>query len=358
MMLASGVFRAVLAVLMVSLILAAVAWSKGRDRVRGVRIPPASAVHAPKGRFGTPDGFISMLAYEYVSDTPLTMGWRDERIDHFGVRRYRINGGCRAPTVCSLNSSRALPRPSKPKLVVLDRDSLNPGLEPYRESCVVLCINGDPSFDISCYENIRRAFPALVRCYATNLLREVPGELFRPLPLGIPLHTPMLMPPDEREEAYHLAAARARPWAEREPTLLIPPMSFSPDLGNYDLRVLIHKHVSAPEFAALVTDLSAQKVSLEKCLELVAQYRFILSPPGVGYDCYRTWEALALGTVPLVHDDGLHDMRLYDGTEAKLLRLDTVTPEDLRLTLATPPRGNINRRATLDSWLAEWKGLM
>ena len=40
------------------------------------------------------------------------------------------------------------------------------------------------------------------------------------------------------------------------------------------------------------------------------------SPPGNGYDCFRTWEALGVGTVPIVHDDGVFDMRLFDGTDA------------------------------------------
>jgi hypothetical protein len=32
----------------------------------------------------------------------------------------------------------------------------------------------------------------------------------------------------------------------------------------------------------------------------LAGYRFVASPPGNGFDCHRTWEALYLGTVPIV----------------------------------------------------------
>ena len=42
--------------------------------------------------------------------------------------------------------------------------------------------------------------------------------------------------------------------------------------------------------------------------------RCTLSPPGKGYDCFRTWQALAVGTVPLVLRDERFDGRLLHGT--------------------------------------------
>lgn len=37
--------------------------------------------------------------------------------------------------------------------------------------------------------------------------------------------------------------------------------------------------------------------------ELVSQSQFVLSPPGNGADCHRTWEAIYLGATPIVHKD-------------------------------------------------------
>ena len=37
-------------------------------------------------------------------------------------------------------------------------------------------------------------------------------------------------------------------------------------------------------------------------LELVSQSKFVLSPPGNGPDCHRTWESIYLGAVPIVHE--------------------------------------------------------
>lgn len=43
----------------------------------------------------------------------------------------------------------------------------------------------------------------------------------------------------------------------------------------------------------------------------VAKSKFVLSPPGFGEDCYRTWEAVLLGAVPIVRRSPLQ--QLYDG---------------------------------------------
>jgi hypothetical protein len=40
--------------------------------------------------------------------------------------------------------------------------------------------------------------------------------------------------------------------------------------------------------------------SMREYYTLLGQSKFVLSPPGRGWDCYRTYEALALGAVPIV----------------------------------------------------------
>merc|ERR1712224_729712 len=34
--------------------------------------------------------------------------------------------------------------------------------------------------------------------------------------------------------------------------------------------------------------------------QILAGHKFVISPPGGGYDCHRTWVALALGVVPII----------------------------------------------------------
>jgi len=41
-------------------------------------------------------------------------------------------------------------------------------------------------------------------------------------------------------------------------------------------------------------------VTNPKCYDVMSQYKFVLSPPGAGMDCHRTWEALYIGCIPIV----------------------------------------------------------
>lgn len=43
-----------------------------------------------------------------------------------------------------------------------------------------------------------------------------------------------------------------------------------------------------------------ERVSYEHYIESVVSHYYMFSPPGAGIDCHRTWEALYLGTVPIV----------------------------------------------------------
>jgi hypothetical protein len=58
------------------------------------------------------------------------------------------------------------------------------------------------------------------------------------------------------------------------------------------------------------------------------QYAFVLSPHGMGLDCHRTWEALALGHIVLVPSSALDP--LYDGLPVGILRSwADITPDNL-----------------------------
>jgi hypothetical protein len=50
----------------------------------------------------------------------------------------------------------------------------------------------------------------------------------------------------------------------------------------------------------------AQKKSFRDYLTDIASSQFVLSPPGNGFDCHRTWEALYLGAIPLVQSSSMN----------------------------------------------------
>ena len=61
-------------------------------------------------------------------------------------------------------------------------------------------------------------------------------------------------------------------------------------------RVACHKLLSEKPFCCN----RSKKISFIDYLEEMSQYKFAVSPRGWGPDCYRTWEALLVGTIPIV----------------------------------------------------------
>jgi len=45
-----------------------------------------------------------------------------------------------------------------------------------------------------------------------------------------------------------------------------------------------------------------------RCYDEWRKYRFVVSPPGAGVDCHRTWEALAVGCIPVVLSSNLNEL--------------------------------------------------
>ncbi|CAF3181831.1 unnamed protein product [Rotaria socialis] len=70
-----------------------------------------------------------------------------------------------------------------------------------------------------------------------------------------------------------------------------------------------------------------KKISYETYLEQVGNTRFVLSPPGNGLDCHRTWEAMLMGAVPVVISSGLDP--LFKNTPTVILKAWTDLNETL-----------------------------
>jgi hypothetical protein len=57
---------------------------------------------------------------------------------------------------------------------------------------------------------------------------------------------------------------------------------------------------------------SPRRMSPEQYRQAVSESMFVLSPPGRGMDCHRTWEAIYLGAVPVVLEGSLPPGLLHD----------------------------------------------
>jgi hypothetical protein len=97
--------------------------------------------------------------------------------------------------------------------------------------------------------------------------------------------------------------------------------------------------------------------------EIVARASFVWSPPGMGWDCYRTWEAIYLGAIPIIlRTGGALDRdpdRVYD--DLPVLMLDSytqVTEKLLQKTLQSFSSRRFNwAKLTWPYWNSAWRQL-
>jgi hypothetical protein len=212
----------------------------------------------------------------------------------------------------------------------------------------------------------------LAACYSCNLHAPTDPSRFRPLPIGA---LPGGSSPAAGEAALRRAAAAAPPWAARDARLLVTPMRLTSRARRLYLATL-----SSPAYSELVHVVN-ERLPPTEFLDLLATHRAVLSPPGHvtrtrtrtrtrararararaltltrrGLDCFRTWQALALGSVPLVPRDQAFDPRLHELGPAAIPPPAELTVEGLRALLdglRPPAQGAVD----LSYWEAEWEG--
>lgn len=84
----------------------------------------------------------------------------------------------------------------------------------------------------------------------------------------------------------------------------------------------------------------------------VAKYQFIASPMGMGMDAHRTYEALALGTIPIVRRSPITAM--FESTAVMVVDSWTdVTVKSLKKWAQRWPSGPPAQDASLDSWVCK-----
>ena len=130
--------------------------------------------------------------------------------------------------------------------------------------------------------------PKLLHWYTTNLTCRHPKA--SAIPIGI------LNQRANSDNHRDLIELMARPTPKADRVYLNFHIGGSTEKAEYRAhRQAIHDRFSD---CSWVTD--AGRVPPRQYLEEMAAHRFIISPPGHGPDCYRHWEAMYLGSIPVV----------------------------------------------------------
>ena len=136
-----------------------------------------------------------------------------------------------------------------------------------------------------------------------------------PIPIGLDYHTVHQIPSAQVDEILHTIRTYSRPFHDR--TLKC--------YGNFKLTLHSQKYYSKERQKCYDT------VNKELCYHEneyqnrsqtwfnQSQYAFVLSPPGGGIDCHRTWEALILGCIPIVKRYTVNCDRLFEDLPVLLI---------------------------------------
>lgn len=195
------------------------------------------------------------------------------------------------------------------------------------------------------------ADPNLLAWFTTNAVRDYPK--LHAIPLGIDYHRVRIQPDPKfapiespvMQEAYILDLAQ-QPFYERDIKIYVNFLHAQRGKYGSTERSLAIEQIPK-ELIVSESTFIPRKHSWKKML----QYAFVLSPAGNGLDCHRTWEALALGAIPIVKTSPLDS--LYEGLPVLIVQeWSDITPELLNKTIGDFRNKEFNyHKLTLEYWL-------
>jgi len=178
-----------------------------------------------------------------------------------------------------------IPKDKDIKLVFCKADRVErffPFIEEYGKKIVLVTHNADTNIGQTLVDTL----PAnVVHWFAQNVL--VANERVTPIPIG--LERPGVGMSSDYEAVFQ--AREKRKMRKPEKRFLL---SMNPNT-NPSLRIPLLQRLLEIRNVTIVNGLS-----FKAYLDEVANHEFVISPPGNGYDCHRTWEALYVGAIPIV----------------------------------------------------------
>ena len=188
-----------------------------------------------------------------------------------------------------------------------DLDSfVEAALPSIREPFVLVTTDGDSTVPDSLPdETVRRLLESpYLRAWYTQNYGSTGDTRIRPIPIGLDLHTSAgFLSPRRQLEA--LRRARRDPRSRRQQEMRV----------FCDLEVNLNSLARREALAALRdcdhVVFQRTRTSRRRIWREYARYPFVLSAPGNGLDCHRTWEVLSLGRIVITRRSSLDP--LYEG---------------------------------------------
>lgn len=137
------------------------------------------------------------------------------------------------------------------------------------------------------------------------------------LPIGLDYHTMTngdtgwgpRSSPKIQEELLFAVSKKARPISERKP------------IAYTTFHFAIHRGCRQQAFDQIPKDLvyyEPHNIPRLQSWNRQIEYAFVISPPGEGLDCHRTWEAMCLGCIPIMISTPLDE--LFEGLPVLIVK--------------------------------------
>lgn len=197
--------------------------------------------------------------------------------------------------------------------------------------------------------------PKVVALHAQNL--DIDDPRAHPFPIGLDFHTARnrtrhlwtvdaSSSPGQQETDIMRVSQAAKPFAERTHGTLV---SFS--LGT---KWIPRSHCVVRLKQVPSSYLPSEPIPRADFWALMADYQFVASPVGCGYDCHRTWEALALGAVPIIMRIPTLSPLFSDLPVWEVDDYVEVTPEALRAKEKEVTEGLATNRYNFEKLTVDW----
>jgi hypothetical protein len=150
--------------------------------------------------------------------------------------------------------------------------------------------------------------------------------------------------PDAQEAELMYYKTAARPFWERTPKGYCN-FQFLTNTRYGKDRVKVFREI--PHDLLFIEPKKTQRIY---CWKNMIECAFVVSPAGNGYDCHRTWEALALGCIPILRSSGLDP--LFEGLPCLIVgEWSDITQQLLEQTINEFRLKEWNyEKLTLDYW--------
>uniref|UniRef100_A0AC35GXZ5 Exostosin GT47 domain-containing protein n=1 Tax=Panagrolaimus sp. PS1159 TaxID=55785 RepID=A0AC35GXZ5_9BILA len=156
----------------------------------------------------------------------------------------------------------------------------------------------------------------VIKWFAQNTLYSHPKLI--PLPLGV------VPPKGNVHSTLYDLARNVTPYYNKTQLLYL---NFSPNTNKDRIKTL--EYFEKTFGNNTLVKISQQRTSWKEYLENIKKSQFVLSPPGNGIDCIRTWEAIIFGSIPIVKESFLQP--LYDKLPVMVVKnWSEVTEESLK----------------------------